>query len=78
VHVERDALSRWEGEGGSLGEVREESVEAVRKTGEEERAKQVSMTDIDGNAMREAASSQSAKDASAEVAGNPAEQGGQG
>jgi superfamily II DNA/RNA helicase len=75
---EQDALSRWESEGGASGEVREENVGAVRKAGEEERAKQDSMTNIDGNAVGDAASSQSAKDAAAASAGNPAEQGGQG
>ena len=74
----RDALSRWESEGGAPGAVREETVDAVRKADEEERAKQDSMTNIDDNAMREATSSQTAKDAAADAAGNPAEQGGQG
>ena len=75
---ESDALSRWESEGGAPGAVREENVEAVRKTGEEERAKQDSITNIEDNALGEAASSQSAKDEAADGAGNPAEQGGQG
>ena len=75
---EWDALSRWESEGGTPGEVREENVEDVMKTVVEARAKQDSMTNIDANAMGEAASSQLAKDAAADVAGNPAEQGGQG
>lgn len=75
---ERDALSRWESEGGAPGAVREESIEVGRRIGDEERAKQDSMTNIDDNAMSEAASSQSAKDAAADAAGNPAEQGGRG
>jgi hypothetical protein len=75
---ERDALSRWEGEGGAPGARREENVEAITKTGEEKQAQQDSMTNINDNAMEEASSSQSAKDVAADAAGNPAEQGGQG
>jgi hypothetical protein len=58
--------------------VRKENPEAVTKTGEEDRAKQESMTNIDDNAAREAATLQSTKDDAADAAGNPAEQGGQG
>ncbi len=105
ARFERDALERWEGEGGAFRRALQEKVEAsnkllrpgkgaaadlararkgqlqrrrVRKTHEKERAKQDSMINIDDNAMGEASSAQSAKDAAADAAGNPAEQGGQG
>ncbi len=75
---EQDALSRWESEGGPPGEVRQEDLDPVTKTGAEDRAKQESMTNINDNAAREAATSQSTRDDAAAAAGNPAEQGGQG
>ena len=75
---DRDAFLRWESEGGAVGAVRAENVEAVGTTGDEERARQDSMTNIDDNAMDQASSAQSATDAAADAAGSPAEQGGQG
>jgi len=75
---DRDALSRWESEGGAPGAAREENAGPVRRIDEEKRARQDSMTNIEDNAMGEAASCQSAKDAAADAADNLAEQGGQG
>lgn len=74
----RDALLRWESEGGARAAVRDEDIDAVRKSGEGERADPDEVATIDEDAIGAAAALGEAKDAEADVAGNPAEQGRQG